>query len=422
MPLVDYDTIIKVQTISWFYPDVDLLFELANYSDHDVHVSLLYDVDEDDPADYAGIRVGYPAGKDDRIGIMTPPGSPRKFTETTLAGEYQQDPRQYIGDIRSVQVESRTGVLQTLRLQNPTGISELSIVDSPLLDEQNDIIDATAWMERVTPLSSYASNIQFLPPHSRFNQFDRRTLIGPLYDDITLSADLGLVEGNLYLPYDEDHIHIAKIEIEFKGGLDPEYRIYGLGESGYVKSPARIYMKQEMSRRGVYKLQNNGAFRVRILLTDKVTSKGVADYVWDVYEYGFNETNWRQDKVRSMVSSNLTNSVFGSAIVAPERGIIIINESIDELAYNLDLSAISNMCSGTILTRSFGTVRNFIDIELVASIRLSWISNSFLTCTLKSDIVSPDGISALLHTELVQSVDFLFISSAQYSRPHLQSW
>lgn len=424
MPYVDYDTIINVQTLSWFSPDLDLLFDRANHIDCDVHVSLLFDVGDDTPEEYTGVRVGFPAGREERIGYLTPPASPRKFKEQALTGTEHIDARQYIGDIKSAPTGAKRGIRQTLKMQNPTGVSEVSVIDSPMADEASDILDATALVDSVRPISINVDSSSIEAERSLFDRFDRFDYIISVTDDVLFDYDGGMVEGQLYVEYDTDRIHIAKANVQFFHGLDPYYWIAGLGSLSGARSPLKLYIRQEAGRRGMLNLRNQAGIRLFLLINDRKTSASLTDYRWISIDYGFSDYNWRNDRVSGtfLLKQDIWCATQAIPRYAPLESIGINNIPSYESAYPWMGPWITSPSQSRVLQYSFGRVLSGAFTDGVNPAMLVWITSPPHSRVSAHNILEPSSVRGFDESDDATFMTLASITSAAPSLAYVGSW
>lgn len=360
--VVDYDTIINIQTLSWTTYDTEVIFDLANHEDFDVHVSLLYDVGEDTAEDYTGVRVGYPAGSDDRLGFLTPPQSPRKFQEETIDELVGESSHSYIGNIAVSPTGTRRGIKQALVLQNSTGVAELLLTDSPIMNEIGKTFDATEWMDQVTPIADNIRAVKDLPKDTLFTSFDKLEFLHRIDDTVEFSFDEVKVSGDVILRYYDDKLHIKDAYVKFMGDWDPQdYELYGVGDWINAKSPLKLsFTYQHDSHKNFHRIQNTGSIRFYLLVRDRSVLTGETDYRWVSFDYGFGISNWRSVHVKRDNYMSLARSLPG----IPKWGLDIIpridppvsltdNLSKSPMAGNMGLS---NSRHSNILQYSFGNV------------------------------------------------------------------
>jgi len=359
--VVDYDIIINVQTIRWQTYDTEVNFDLANHSDFDVHVSLLYDVGEDEAEDYTGIRVGYPAGEEDRLGFITPPQSPRKFQEEKVSGLVSESAHTYIGDIAVSPTGTRRGIKQALVLQNPTGVMELSLTDSPIKNEIGKVFDATEWIDQVTNIGDLIHDVRALPKDTVFTSFDKLDFLEGITDDVVFNFEKLLISGEVILRYRDDKLHIKEAYVEFYGGLRPQsYHLYGVGDWIGAKSPLRLdFSSQHSSRKNFHKIKNQGSIRIYLLVKDRSVLTGETDYRWTSFDYGFGSSNWRSDFVRRNNYVNVADSLPGVPTYVPKESTNVVkkpsSDDTIEPPQRMKMN-LSGFMMGTCFQRSFGTI------------------------------------------------------------------
>jgi len=325
--VVDYDTIIAVQTLKWAMYDTDLVLDLANHTDFDIHVSLLYDVGEEEPEDYTGIRVGYPADSDDRLGYLTPPQSPRKFQEETVDELVAEASHTYIGDIEVSPTGTDTGVKQALVLRNATGIAQVSVVDSPIMNEIGKVFDATEWIDRVPVITTIIRGQKQLPEQTLFWYFDQWDFIHKLYDDVYFDFEHYSIEGNVYIQYDSDSFDIKDCRLEFRGGLDPEYyELFGLGQNSASNKIRLSFQHNYGKKYGLYDIKQQGSIRFYLEVRNHEASHMNHDYRWIFLDYGFGDLSYMNDYVISDVSTYISSSIqahpVGDSILKDTTGVI----------------------------------------------------------------------------------------------------
>jgi len=361
--LVDYDTILSLQTLSWEFYDTEINFDLANHIDCDVHISLLYDVQEEEPEDYTGIRVGYPADADNRIGFLTPPGSPRKFKEETVDELVAEASHQYIGDIEISPIGTDKGIKQTLSLKNPTSVSTLSVIDSPIMNEMGKIFDATEWIDKVDTINIYTSGQKHLPLNPLYTFFDKHYFFDQSYDEVYFDYEKYIIEGLVFFHYRSKEIRIHDYRIDFYGGLDPEsYEVYGIGESSTNSNYISIYLYQDLGRKtGMSSINRKGSLRLHLLVS-RTDSRVEYDPYWTYIEYGFGEYTYMSDLIESNVGSYITSSLYGIPIInslnnpsVPILSPINFVDSIHTIGYMSPIAPLRTI-SGIMVRRTTGSV------------------------------------------------------------------
>jgi hypothetical protein len=306
--VTDHDIIIAFQTLKWSHYDVSIDLDLAAHNDYDVHVSLLYDVGEDEPTDYTGIRVGYPADDEQRIGFLTPPASPRKFLEETVEDSIEAS-NKYIGDIEVSPTGTDLGIKQALVMRNATGIAQVSVVDSPIMNEVGKTFDATEWIDRVPVILTRIESQKQLPADTLFWYFDRLDYFHTINDDVYFDFEHLVVEGDIYFHYTDD-LHIKQYQIHFFGGLDPQdYEIFGIGEDT-SNNIIRVHIRQEVPVKTLfYGIKQKGSFRLYLLVRNKAKSYQNYEYRWIALDYGFGDLSYMNDYVLSHVWRHIAESV-----------------------------------------------------------------------------------------------------------------
>jgi len=292
--IVEYDTILNIQTLAWTVYDTSVDFDRANHTDFDIHVSLLYDVGDEEPTDYTGIRVNYPADKTDRLGFLTPPASPRKFREESIAGGDHEATHQYIGNIEISPSSSTTGVKQTLSLHNNTNISEISVIDSPIKSEASKIFDATNLLDLVIIPDVYVTGNEFVPTDPIHHNFDILRIFDYASDDVYFDSEKYTIKGSVYLHYNHDLVEIDDYKIVFKGGLNPDrYDVQGIGGSNYQ---IRVDIEQDVHRKyGMYDIKQKGSFRLYLKVREFIDGQYTHDFHWVSVDYGFGDYAYMYD-------------------------------------------------------------------------------------------------------------------------------
>ena len=314
--LVDYDVILSLQTLSWEFYDTEINFDLANHDDFDIHVSLLYDVQNDNPEDYTGIRVGYPASANDRIGFLTPPGSPRKFKEETIDELVSEATHQYIGNIEISPIGTDKGIKQTLSLKNATSISTLSIVDSPIMNELGKIFDATEWIDQVKSIDIHTIDQKHLPNNPLYTFFDKHYFFDQASDDVYFDYEDYTIYGDISFHYKSDEIKIEDGDIYFYGGLEPtSYEIRGIGESSTNSNYITVHLYQDFGKKvGMADVQRKGSFRIYLLVSQRNARRDYESH-WIFLEYGFGEYTYMRDYINSDVGSYMHSNFPGISVL-----------------------------------------------------------------------------------------------------------
>lgn len=423
MPVVEYDSIINIHTLSWFFPDIDLIFDRANHIDCDVHISLLFDVEDEKPDQFTGVRVGFPANREDRLGYLTPPASPRKYREETLSGIEYLDSRQYIGNISSSPSGSNIGVKQTLKLSNPTSISEVSIIDSPISDGESNIFDATTFSEYVKPFKTTVDNTKADSNKVLFDKFDKFDYITDITDDLIFNFSSGGIEGNIYIHYDTERIHISKSDIQFLHGLDPFYKISGIGSLSGARSPLKVYLRQDTTRRELFFIKNKAGLRIYLLINDKNSSLNLTDYRWISIDYAFNDYNWKNDNLGNIsnIKPNITSSSPGIPKFEPASSIKIKNIPTSETVTSFLSNWISSSSQSKILQYSFGNVLSFGAYDNISFIYFQWVTSSVCNVNIDS-MIDPRDVRGYFETEYVKNINLMNISSTVPAVAIVKSW
>jgi len=360
--IVDYDIIITFQTLSWKNYDVVVDFGKAEYQDFDTHISLLYDVGEDSPQDYTGIRVGFPLGREDHIGFLTPDIDDKVFVESTPSSEVVQSSHRYKGSIVVSPRGTNKGVKQSLLMSNATGVSELILPDTPIIHDIARDFDADAWMEKVTPLYAKVHSHDALVSYidSNFDPLDN--YYTNINDDVIWDFDNYSVHGTIYFNYDDRLIYIKKASVSFLGGLNPsQYYIKGVGSLADGQSPLRVeFSYNHGSRRLFDMLKKNASIQLDLLIMYKAL-RGASDYRRVSCYYGFNGNSWHADHLRQNAHNYLTSNLCRNSILMPLNVIRSGNMVADDTV-SLDrtpMIPISNCLHGAIVLRASGTVLGY---------------------------------------------------------------
>ncbi len=313
--IVDYDIIIKIQTLSWEKYDTEVIFDRANHSDLDVHVSLLYEVAEDTSVeDYSSIRVAYPADADARIGYLTPPASPRKFREERITGnQINEAAHEYVGDITVSPIGTKLGVKQALLFKNITGVSSLIIPDSPLTGGLSKTFDASEWIDKVYPLLDTIVDPHTTSPsiHAMEDKWDH---IISIVDNIVFDYLNKIMSGYIQINYDHNALHIKQLVISLSDGLNLSYNVTGVGEWASAESPIIINIYQNFDKfTNLEDIKRNESLKLSLLARGRSEPSNTFAYKWLIFDKGWNTSNWRADYISVDYGWSLhANTVFSS--------------------------------------------------------------------------------------------------------------
>lgn len=364
MPVVDHDCIIYFQTLEWKTLDIESVFDLAAHTDYDVHVSILYDVGDAEPLGFSGMRVGYPADRDARIGMITPPSSPRRFAEDTLTGHSIEGGLKFVGSTYVAHHESALGVQNRVYLKNNTALTYVETADSPVLSD-DEIFDANAMYDAVPHLLRAVQTGHQLGL-SVMDQFDLGSDV-TLRDDLVVDYLANRVHGNIYISYDISQMHISEIHVEPEG-WSPEIDVYGLDTVANAKSPATIAVSYTSPTRNLVPMIRRSGLNIRILCNPLRVSPAGMNYGWVTRSYALNGQNWRIDAAGTLGLMPVSWAASLSICSRPTKAVAVRRSVSDETvlrAHSSTAHMISSFCSPY---RSFGSVRSLSSTETVGRI------------------------------------------------------
>lgn len=298
--VVEYDVIIKFQTISWSIYDVVLYFDRAAYTYLDVHLSFLYEIAENTSVkDYTEIRVGYPAGKDARIGFLTPPDGTRKFQEQQIGSNPKEAVNTFKGDISVSQMGTELGIQQVLILHNITGIKEVIIPDSPIQKGSGKVFDATGYIDVVKHIVGEASEQWNNTLVSASNYFVKTDFFLKPSDDLVLDPVARTFSGTITLPYLHKRLHIANVYAQFEGDIKPTYyKLEGVGEWSDALSPLKVHLSYNIPiGRHLTDFERKNGIRLLLTVRDKTYPSNKRGYTLISLDYGFSKGNWKSDLI-----------------------------------------------------------------------------------------------------------------------------
>lgn len=357
MPIVDYDCVINFQTIQWIYFDVSADFDLADHTDYDVHVSLLYDVGTEDPLEFKGMRTGFPAARDTRIGVINPPASPRLFSEERLGEPSVVGSTKFDGRVDVLVSESNRGVQNKVLLQNTTGIATIDLPDTPidigseLIADPNILIDGIQGIYAGRPQPTAAVI-------DTEDSFDLRSFF-TISNDIVVDYEARKVSGNIYLSYDTSSVHIANAYTE-ADGWEPDIIITGINTPEDSVSPLVVSVYFESGADGLVPILNAASLGIYVFCNPKFVSPSYDAYRWIKIDYSFGQYNWRNDTAQPFTqlgwctTTNLMPSYLPKKSVRVHR--MVVED--DVYTYITDINALS--IGSKPLVRTFGTVRSLV--------------------------------------------------------------
>ena len=324
---VTYDSIINVQTLSWTFYDVVSNFDLAPHLDLDVHISLLYGID-DKPSDYTGIRTAYPVDRQQRIGVLNPPDAndDRKYIEKTIASDVAESSHEYIGNITQSPTNSPVGIRQSLQLKNKTAVRELSLIDTPLAGTISKTFDANEWHDLIAPLvlrtrstesvphPDGAENISYLPIHREIVQTSGEMLVDMA--ERTVSIDCKIV-------YDPDLIVVVDLDVALHNLPErADYTVAGLTDEQLSTGHLNINVTSQIpAGTDIWNLHRRGSCTVHMLVAQSsATTLPIKDPSRRTIrlDFGFGSWNYMRDPIDEILNSygtsatHATLSVFGN--------------------------------------------------------------------------------------------------------------